>query len=205
MEELNLFSALDMKDSLAREDFFDSFLFKGDTPFPDTLVEKEFYKCRFEGVDFTRHHFVTCRFENCYFKNCNLSLVNFKNSDLVDVKFDSSKLIGIDWREAREPIRIALRDCKMNNSIFVGLSLQRLYLLNCEAAECDFQETNLRQSVFTGTDFRNARFVRTDLYRADFIDAVNYSIDPTNNNVKKAKFVYPEVLALLDKFDIEIE
>ena len=44
-----------------------------------------------------------------------------------------------------------------------------------------------------------------ELEKADFRTAFNYSIDPENNRMKKAKFSPPEVVGLLNKYDIEID
>jgi fluoroquinolone resistance protein len=41
--------------------------------------------------------------------------------------------------------------------------------------------------------------------KTDFRTAINYSIDPENNRIKKAKFNFSEIFGLLDKYDIEIE
>jgi hypothetical protein len=41
--------------------------------------------------------------------------------------------------------------------------------------------------------------------QADFIGAKNYTINPTTNNVKKAKFSLPDVLQLLAETGIIIE
>jgi fluoroquinolone resistance protein len=43
------------------------------------------------------------------------------------------------------------------------------------------------------------------LEKADLRTAYNYSIDPSINKIKKAKFSLPGVVGLLSKYDIEIE
>ena len=40
---------------------------------------------------------------------------------------------------------------------------------------------------------------------ADFRQAVNYRFDPWQNQIRKAKFSSPEVLVLLEGFDIEVD
>jgi len=50
-----------------------------------------------------------------------------------------------------------------------------------------------------------ATFDKATLEKADFRTAINYSIDPTNNRIKKAKFSLLGVVGLLDKFDISID
>jgi len=49
-------------------------------------------------------------------------------------------------------------------------------------------------------------FVHTKLYAAVFTEAQahSYSIDLTQNDIRKAKFSLPDVIHLLDGFDIQI-
>ena len=48
-------------------------------------------------------------------------------------------------------------------------------------------------------------FHNSNLCKANFIGAINYSINPLTNSLKQAKFSKPEVLALLEHFEIIIE
>ena len=43
------------------------------------------------------------------------------------------------------------------------------------------------------------------LFKADFRFAEKYSINPETNNIKKAKFLWPGIIGLLDKYDINGE
>jgi fluoroquinolone resistance protein len=54
------------------------------------------------------------------------------------------------------------------------------------------------------TDFEKSQFIHTKLYAADFTEAQSYSIDPTQNDIRKAKFSLPDAIHLLDGFDIQI-
>jgi len=60
--------------------------------------------------------------------------------------------------------------------------------------EADFRETDLEGNIFH----------HADLSKADFRDVKNYSINPQSNILKKARFSIPEVLSLLNFFDIQI-
>lgn len=42
------------------------------------------------------------------------------------------------------------------------------------------------------------------LVSADFTEAINYSIDLQLNDIKKAKFSFPEAISLLEVYEIEI-
>lgn len=78
-------------------------------------------------------------------------------------------------------------------------------MINCEAKEVDFTETDLSEGTFGGTDFERSIFSKTNLTKANLKGAVNYSIDPRYNIIKKAHFSLPEALSLLGCLDIVID
>ena len=71
--------------------------------------------------------------------------------------------------------------------------------------EVDFTESDLTNSVFDNCDMERAIFDRTILEKADFRTSYLFSIDPTINRIKKAKFSRSGLPGLLVKFNIEIE
>jgi fluoroquinolone resistance protein len=50
-----------------------------------------------------------------------------------------------------------------------------------------------------------AIFENTILEKADFRTAYNYTIDPVQNRIKKAKFSVTGIAGLLSRYDIAIE
>ena len=48
-------------------------------------------------------------------------------------------------------------------------------------------------------------FSRCDLQKADFREATGYRIDPSDNQMKGARFSFPDVIALLNGFGLVIE
>ena len=76
---------------------------------------------------------------------------------------------------------------------------------NCSLKQVDFEETELTLAAFNNCDLLHARFIKTILEKADLRTAINYSFDPEINKIKKAKFSYPGVQGLLDKYNIDIE
>jgi uncharacterized protein YjbI with pentapeptide repeats len=78
-------------------------------------------------------------------------------------------------------------------------------MFECQLKEADFTEANLSKADCSFSDFLGARFINTNLTRANFTNATNYSIHPHGNKLCKTKFSLPEVLSLLDVFDIIIE
>lgn len=176
------------------------------TDFKNQVIsEIEFYKCEFVSCIFVKSVFDKCVFEKCEFRNCDLSVVDFAESALIDAEFTDSKLIGIDWTKARKPIYIDFLKCVLNDSSFYKLDLRSRKIESCTAHNVDFEEINLSKAICSRTDFLGSKFNGADLSEADFTEAVNYSIDPNNTKIKKAKFSHPEVLNLLDAWDIIIE
>jgi uncharacterized protein YjbI with pentapeptide repeats len=118
-------------------------------------------------------------------------------------------MTGINWAQAHWTT-IALTSliffnyCDISYSNFYELKLTELSLLNCKAQHVDFRGGDLAQSNFTGTDFANSEFMHTKLQAADFREAVNYNINPVENNVTEAKFSFPDVVNLLHSFEIDI-
>ncbi|MFC3160186.1 pentapeptide repeat-containing protein [Chryseobacterium arachidis] len=95
--------------------------------------------------------------------------------------------------------------CLLNNSIFYKTNIKKTLFKNSKLTEVDFAECDLSNSVFSHCDFAGAVFDRTNLEKADFRTSMNYSIDPSQNRLKKAKFSLSEILGLLRQFDIEID
>ncbi|HPA87148.1 MAG TPA: pentapeptide repeat-containing protein, partial [Bacteroidales bacterium] len=65
--------------------------------------------------------------------------------------------------------------------------------------------SDLKRSSFIKCDLQRSVFRNTDLEGVDFSSSFNYSIDPSSNRIKKARFAISGLPGLLDKFDIEIE
>ena len=112
---------------------------------------------------------------------------------------------GIDWTKAAELRGIAFMSCQLNYSNFKLLKLPGIKMTDCEVKDADFTEADFSKSDFKKTDFEKSRFLKTNLSGANFKGARNYSINVLYNTLKKTKFSYPEVLALLNSLDIVIE
>jgi uncharacterized protein YjbI with pentapeptide repeats len=69
----------------------------------------------------------------------------------------------------------------------------------------DWTECDLSSSVFERCDLRDAKFENSNLEKVDFRTAFNFSIDPDNNRIKKARFSLDGVPGLLGKYNIEID
>ncbi|MCI0382481.1 MAG: pentapeptide repeat-containing protein [Chlamydiae bacterium] len=96
-------------------------------------------------------------------------------------------------------------NCLIDTSNYSDLTLKNTQFLHCTIRDTHFTNTNLAEAIFSESDLRGTIFHHCNLNNANFIGAINYSINPLTNLLKGTKFSKPEVLALLDHFDIIIE
>lgn len=170
---------------------------------------KEFDNCTFTQCNFSESAFLNCKFYECNFINCNLSMISVKGCAFFDTVFEETKAIGINWTQAAWPnIKLSspLRffKCVLNHCSFFGLFIREIAITECSAKEVDFREADCTEADFTDTDLENSLFGKTNLTRADFSTAKNYHIDVFENEIKKAKFSFPEAVSLLNCLGIEL-
>jgi fluoroquinolone resistance protein len=171
------------------------------------VVSSEFYDCVFSHSTFAESVFRGCRFINCVFRDCDLSLVKVAESRFASTRFENSRVIGVNWTEAHWPKAgvanpLSFSKCAISHSTFIGLSLQSMELRDCVASDVDFREADLSLADFGATDLSGSLFSKTNLSGADLSRALNYSIDPGQNALKRAKFSLPEAMSLLHTMDI---
>jgi len=169
-----------------------------------------FLDCTFQGCDLTETVFSHCRFVNCQFKDCNGSLFQVPGCSFSSCRFLGTRLVGVNWSQANWPDSeigepLEFQQCSLNHSTFIGAKLGSVKIRRCEAINVDFREASLSEADFSFSDLRESLFQGTDLSKADFRYARNYHIDPLHNKILKAKFSLPEALSLLYSMDIEIE
>lgn len=70
--------------------------------------------------------------------------------------------------------------------------------------DVDFSSCNLTSVKFDSCDLSKSIFENTNLEKTDFTTAVNFSIDPENNNLNKAKFSNDNLRGLLNKYNLDI-
>jgi uncharacterized protein YjbI with pentapeptide repeats len=168
-----------------------------------------FEDCTFKNCDFSEAEIMDCKFIDCQFLHCNLSIAKIKDCRFSEVVFEDSKVIGIDWTIVKWPniplfSPIKFFKCIINDSTFLGLSLNEIVIEECKAHEVDFREGSFCDANFTYTDFTNSLFSETNLEGSDFTEALNYQIDINRNNIKGAKFSRHEAVRLLEGLGIEL-
>ena len=171
------------------------------------IHSSEFIDCSFIDCTFIEAELKDCRFVNCKFRNCDLSLGKIIGSTFINTSFDQSKIIGGNWAQADWSASdlgtpISFNKSALNHSTFIGLSLQGIQIIDCQAVNVDFREADLTKADFAGSDLSESLFIHTNLSAADLSRARNYQINPGMNTLEKAKFSLPEAMSLLDSMDI---
>ena len=173
------------------------------------LTAAKFSDCDFINCRFVETELHSCRFVNCEFKGCDLSLLQIPGCTFSGTSFLKSKLLGINWTVAdwsgpRLNDPLLFRSCIINHSVFIGLHLPEIQVIECEAADVDWRESNLEKADFSGTDLTDSQFTNASLKQADFSQARSYTILPDECDITQAKFSLPEALSLLYNLNINL-
>lgn len=172
----------------------------------NVLIKGEYENCNFYNCDFSNANFSDFKFIECRFEACNISLLKLNATAFREVTFQDCKMLGLHFEDCNPfGLALAFENCSLNHSSFYKLKIKNTIFKNSQLEECDFTEADLSHSVFENSNLLCAIFEQTNLEKCDFRSAINYSIDPENNRIKKAKFSAIGLYGLLHKYDIEIE
>lgn len=169
------------------------------------LPTGDFEGCRFSRCDLGGLDLSEKNFTDCLFEDCNLSGTKILQTTFNDVKFISCKILGLHFETANQHLfSVKFEKSTLDLCSFYQCKMKKTTFLHCSLQEVDFTETILTEANFDGCNLKGAKFERTNLEKADLRSAVNYSLDPEQNKVKQARFSSPEVLSLLDKYQLRI-
>ena len=68
----------------------------------------------------------------------------------------------------------------------------------------DFGGANISEGRLLDCDLQGALFERTNLEKADFSSAMNFQLDPDENQIKGTKFSNENVAGLLVKYGVKV-
>lgn len=160
-----------------------------------------FVNCSFHGINLSNNIF-----RECTFQDCDLSLCNLTESTLNDISFFGCKLVGVQFDWCRVFLfSVKFENCDLKLSVFYKRKIKKTHFKNCNLQEADFTEAELTESVFDNCDLQRTVFQFTNLEKVNFSTSFNYSIDPEQNRIKKARFSRMGLGGLLDKYGIVIE
>ncbi len=121
------------------------------------------------------------------------------------VHFEGCKMTGITFSGCnRFTFSVAFSRCQLQYASFQGLNMQGVFFHDSQLDEADFSECNLKKVDFSGSRLERALFLHSNLEEADFSLATGYTIHPTENQMKKARFSVQGLHGLLEGFGIEI-
>jgi len=171
----------------------------------NALPKGEYENCNFNGCNFASADIIGIVFTDCTFTDCNFSMANTKGAAFKEVSFNNCKMTGINFSVC-EPFLLAMtfNGCQLNLASFYNLKLKSTRFTKCILHEADMVQTDFSGASFTDSDLRGAIFENTILEKADFRSAINYTIDPEANRIKKAKFSLQGLPGLLHKYSIDI-
>lgn len=197
---------LPFKSKVMAAGYFEDVRFEG-TDFALKPLSVGVYEgCTFTNCNFADTNLSVFQFIDCIFRVCNLSMVKVGNTSFNGVEFEECKILGVNFEASNQSLfKLSFSKSVLNYSSFFQCNLKRAKFPDCVFHETDFTEADLTEAAFINCDLLNAKFERTILEKADFRSAINYSINPELNKIKKAKFSFPAVAGLLDKYDITID
>jgi len=170
------------------------------------MTADEYDNCTFINCIFAKTNLSNISFADCVFDNCDLSMSKLTNTTLRDVRFKACKMLGLHFEDSNPFLfSVNFESCQLSLSSFYKCALKNMSFNECHLNEVDFTESDLNSSVFNECDLTGAIFENAVLEKVDFRTSYNFSIDPENNRIAKAKFSQAGIAGLLDKYDIEIE
>ncbi|MDE8731710.1 pentapeptide repeat-containing protein [Eubacteriales bacterium DFI.9.88] len=164
-----------------------------------------FKECRFLEMEI-RH----CSFKSCTFQSCTILNNDFKFTDATDNRFEGCSVIGMAWNEVEKENNImlpfsAFEACTLKHNLFVGFKMKKFRFDDCDLIGSSFQQCDLKDSSFRRAGLKDVSFQQNNLTGADFRDAQDYLISLENNQLKKAKFTFPDAIRLLSATGIIVE
>lgn len=170
------------------------------------LENREFVNCEFVNCDFTKSHLSENSFSQCTFKQCNFSMAVIAGAGFQDAVFIGCKMLGVDFTRCNKfMFSFTFTDCVLDYCTFYGTKLKKTTFTNCSLKEADFTETDLSASVFDRCDLWNAKFSNTILEKTDFRTALNFTIEPEFNKMKRARFTHAGLEGLLTKYNLDVQ
>lgn len=175
-----------------------------------TLDYCKFLDCSFENCTFEEGTLIGCKFINCRFDQCTIISLKSKYSEIKNAVFHKCNLVGIHWHtllpSGKYPYAVnALENCCIKYNTFTEMNFTKFNFSDSIILESLFENCNLTECNFKNCRLEGTQFFKCNLQKADFRDAKGYVIDIHNNQMKAARFSFPDVIRLLETLNIKIE
>ncbi len=191
---------------LASDDYFAGVRFVSVDFSGQDFAGKTFEDCSFLSCHFADMSLARTALVSCVFDRCELVLARLENTTLNTVHFRDSKLVGLNFTTCNKfGFLPDFSGCLIESAVFCANNLKKGRFSSCTVRDCDFMECDMRESVFDGSSLESSTFQKCNLERADFRSAFNYSIDPLNNRLVRARFSLPEAQSFLGFLGIKLD
>ncbi|MFQ9315664.1 MAG: pentapeptide repeat-containing protein [Dysgonomonas mossii] len=138
--------------------------------------------------------------------DCNLSMADLNQSTLNNIHFKNCKMLGVKFNHCHDFIfHVDFENCILDYASFEKRKMSKTRFKDTSLKGVDFGGADLKQSKFLEADLEEAIFYNTNIQEVDFTTAYNYSIDLSQNQIKKACFSKDGLAGLLNQFDIIID
>ena len=169
------------------------------------LPEDECDNCHFAGCNFAGADLSDIVFSECMFTGCNFSMARLMKTTFDDVRFKDCKLLGMHFEDCNGFLFAAgFENCTLDLASFYKMKLKDTVFDNSSLRETDFTNADLTSASFSNCDLAGAIFENTLMEKADLKTAINYTIDPEKNRIRKALFSLAGLPGLLGKYDIVV-
>jgi len=177
------------------------------TKFPHKAYQQAvFENCVFKGCDLSDLNFSATDFVDTTFETCNFSLAKFSDTGLKNVTFKGCKLSGVNLSNCKDFLFSAnFEDCILDYASFHKKKNKKAKFINCSMKSTDLTEADLTEVLFKNCDLQAAEFGRTILVGANLSTSYNITLDPEQNQLRKAKFSQHGLIGLLFKYGIIVE
>lgn len=170
------------------------------------LPKGEYEQCTFTGCNFSNGFLDNSIFRECEFRECNISNANLVHATFTETTFITCKMIGLRFETCDGLfMSFSFDNCNLSYCSFYGLTLKNIRFDTCNLQEADFTNADLSGALFNHCNLDRAQFNNTTLVKADFSTAQNFTIDPGENKIFKAKFSIKGLPGLLSKYGIVID
>ncbi len=165
-----------------------------------------FRNCIFESCDFSKAQFLNSKWIDCRFVKCNLSLVKWEGARLQNTQFEECKIVSGNFGLCdRTFLSVGFKKCLIHMANFSDLNLKNISFLASVIRDTHFSHVNLSHYDFRDCDLKASLFHHCDLRGANFLGAVNFSINPLTNQLKNARFSRETAMHLLDYLEIILD
>lgn len=114
---------------------------------------------------------------------------------MVGINFEKVASFGLEW---------SFNNCNLGQCCFYQLKIAKTIFTNCNLTEADFEQSDCSKVQFVNCELASTIFKRTNLENANFETAINYLLDPAENEIFGAKFSLEGLSGLLTQFGIKV-